>query len=175
MESIAHDLPYHIPLAIVLVWCAVLSLLAKLGGWSALAEHYRADSDFDGPKRRFQSIGMERVRAMPVSINNVAEIGVDGQYLRLSMFLLFRPGHPPLKIPFSDLSAHERKLLLGSDVLMRTAREPSIGIVISRALAEWIAASSGGLFRLDPATAAATPVQGSKPSDARSLRIGRNS
>jgi hypothetical protein len=137
------------PLAFAALWCAILSIIARVGGWSALAGYYRADNRHDGPRRRFQSITIERRRAIPVAVNNVADVGVEGSYLRLSMFAPFCPFHPPLKISFLDLSAHERKSPLGPRVDVVAAREPGIRIVMARSLAKWIAERSGGLFRVE--------------------------
>jgi hypothetical protein len=138
-----------LPLAFAAVWCAVLSIIARVGGWSALADSYRADSTHDGPRKRFQSIAIERLRAIPVAVNNVAEVGVEGSHLRLAMFGPFRPFHPPLKIPFADISVHDRNGSLGRRVALSAARQPAIRIVIAYSLAEWISERSGGLLKAE--------------------------
>ena len=87
--------------AIVIVfpflWCFVCYILAKMGGWAALATKYRTASMPPGKWFVFQS-GMIGT----VNYKSCLTIGVSDSGLYLSVFPLFRVGHPPLLIPWSD-------------------------------------------------------------------------
>ena len=89
---------YVLP-ALVLFWAAVSFLISRISGWSLLARHYRMEDSFDGQRWRFQSC---RMRWM-TSYNNALTIGADRRGLYLSLVFLFRPGHPPLFIPWKDV------------------------------------------------------------------------
>lgn len=151
MEDYLLANPWLIVLLGVMGWSILLSLIARLSGWSALAEHYEATDTHDGPKRRFQSIAMERVKLVPSNYGGIVEFGADPHGLHLSLFILFRPSHPPLVIPWSDLAVETRQVLMWTQVVLTAARAPGVKIIIQSAAAEWIAAQSGGLFAFDAA------------------------
>jgi hypothetical protein len=77
--------------------------------------------------------------------------GSDETGLYLSVFPIFRPGHPPLLIPWSEITvvsgekgliSKTRELLLG--------REQSIPLAISLALAEKIRLAAGAAWPIEP-------------------------
>lgn len=142
-----NDLIYLAPLAALGVWNAVLFAVSRVSGWSALAEIYAADDDFDGRTLRMQSIVMMRGK-MPSSYGNIATIGADSYALRLSMPFFFRPFHPPLRIPFSDLSSAAKRVLLGERVELTASRASSVKIVLTRAQAAFIEANAAGALRV---------------------------
>jgi hypothetical protein len=80
-------------------WAGVSYLLSKFGGWSRLAEYYRFESDFAGERWKHQSASMR----LGVNYNNVLTIGVSSTGVLLEVLFLFRVGHPPLFIPWSDI------------------------------------------------------------------------
>lgn len=141
------DLPYLIPIAAISVWWVAMYLASRIGGWSLLAEAYATEEDFDGAKAQFQSVSLTRF-GVPANYNNLITIGADASTLRLSVFLLFRPFHPPLKIPFADLSAKRKKLLVFETVELTAAKAPPVRISITANRAVSIAAASGGTFRV---------------------------
>lgn len=147
------DLIYIIPAAALGFWWALMFLISRVSGWSALAEVYQSDGDDDGPKLRRQSLMLMRGR-IPASYNNAVTIGADSMSLRLSVMLFFRPFHEPLKIPFSDLVATRRRVLLLDGFELSSTRVDGPKIVVSRKQAEWIAVNAAGALRL-PAEAAA--------------------
>lgn len=129
--------PYLIPAVYFVIWITSLSLIARLSGWSELADYYAADTAFAGKKRRFLSLSMKHTK-FPVNYNSIVNIGADGVYLYLDMFLPFRPSHPPLKIPLSDLSKSEEQTLKQTRVAFRAQRAPDVRIAISRRESDWI-------------------------------------
>lgn len=143
--------PWIFAVFFVMAWSVVLSLLARLSGWSALAEHYEAADSFEGPTRRFQTISMARYRSLPSNYGNIVNLGADARGLHLSLLLPFRPFHPPLVIPWSDLLAAPRQVLLWARVELTAARAPEVKIVIPGPTAAWLAEQSGGLFVFEAA------------------------
>jgi hypothetical protein len=140
--------PWLLAALAVFGWFFVLSLIARLGGWSELADRYAFEANFDGPRRGLQSLSLERIKLMPMSYNNVVTVGADVRGLYLAMFVLFRPFHPPVLIPWADIAAEERKALLLTRIDLRARGEPDVKITIAQGLAEWLAQNSAGAFRL---------------------------
>lgn len=113
------------PLVFVSFWMGVCWLLALVGGWRSLASRYRVDSE-PRPTTRSTS-GMVGL----VSYNGVLELAASGLGLDLRVMKLFRAGHPPLRIPWTDIAVEgERAGLFGSQTKLRlggstTLRVPS--------------------------------------------------
>jgi hypothetical protein len=85
-------------LGFVVIWCVTLSLVARFSGWGKLAELYPAAEPPAGRVFRWQAgrIGWS-------DYNGCLTITVGPAGLGLAVLGLFRPGHPPLLIPWSSL------------------------------------------------------------------------
>ena len=122
----------------LLIWILVTYLLSILGGWARLAEDYRSDSDIDGSVWRFQS-GTFR---FGVRYNGVLTIGSSPSGLHLRVLFLFRMGHPPLFIPWSDVKkAGEASRWRGQRLLLAAA-DP-LTLTIGQGLVEKIEQARG--------------------------------
>jgi hypothetical protein len=95
--------PYFFPLYFVAWWCFVVYVISLLSGWRQLAGNYRFEGAFTGKRWRFRSISMR----WGAGYGSCVHIGADTRGLYLSILFLFRPGHPSLFIPWSDISVRE--------------------------------------------------------------------
>lgn len=77
--------------------CRVLSLM----GWGRLAAHF-ASGDEPAPTARFH---LGRSAVGRVSYKNVIVAEVSPRGLRLRIAPVFRPGHPPLLIPWAAIGS----------------------------------------------------------------------
>jgi len=120
-----------------------------LGGWRGLAKTYRHAGSFQGKVRRFQTISMKRWTAY----GSCVHIGANQEGLFLSVFFPFRPGHPPLFIPWRDISTTEVRFLGGKRLELRFRKNRTVPVRINeesgRLLAEaagenWPAVEPGG-------------------------------
>jgi hypothetical protein len=102
------------PLVFVGFWMGVCSLLALVAGWRGLASRYRVHTD---PKPATQTTsGMVGL----VSYNGVLQVGASNAGLDLRVMVLFRAGHPPLRIPWTDIRVEsETSGLFGSQTKLR--------------------------------------------------------
>jgi hypothetical protein len=66
-------------------------------------------------------------------------VGVNRKGLYLSVWFLFRFGHPPLVVPWRDITMMERKRFFVQQVVLKFDRCPSIPVIISERLANKIA------------------------------------
>jgi hypothetical protein len=92
------------PLFFIIMWGFVLSILANVGGWSRLAQHYQAQTSFEGKKWHFRSGRMGLV-----NYKSCLTIGSNNYGLYVAALPLFRIGHPPLLIPWSDITTSKSK------------------------------------------------------------------
>jgi hypothetical protein len=88
-------------------WCAILLIVSWTGGWWDLAKNYAVAAEPEGKRFEFQSI---KVGHSNYSACLTIVVGGEGLYLRV--FPMFRCGHPPLLIPWSEFhSLKEFKIL----------------------------------------------------------------
>jgi len=96
------------------IWCVTIFLVARLSGWHRLAELYPATEPPAGRVFRWQA-----ARIGWSDYNGCLTITVGPAGLGLSVLWLFRPGHPPLLVPWSSLrvlQVHDGWLIRGITV-----------------------------------------------------------
>jgi hypothetical protein len=81
-----------------LLWCAVLALCAWLSGWRRLAAEYPGHRVVGADALRWAS-----ARIGIVDYSGALSILVDASGLAIAPAWFFRPFHPPLEIPWSDI------------------------------------------------------------------------
>jgi hypothetical protein len=133
------------------IWILVSLLLSLVGGWAQLSHDFRARDEPRGTRWRFQSATLR----FGCSYNSVLTFAVDPTGLWLSVFPLFRVGHPPLFIPWWEMTA-ARERVMRSDVLrLRFQRHPSITLTLRASLARKMEAALG---RPLPVAGGSTPA-----------------
>lgn len=125
--------PCLFPFFFIGMWIGVCFLLAFIGGWSRLAEAYQTQTEFVGKKWYFQSgrLGL-------TNYNGVLTLGANYYGLYLAVFPLFRAGHPPLLIPWSDISTAEHQGWMFSYLDFTFAKAPSRRLRLLRKAGEMI-------------------------------------
>jgi hypothetical protein len=124
-----------------LFWVFIVWLIAQLGGWSKLADVYPARIPFN---ETCWSIQSGRFR-WGTNYSGILRVCADNQALHLSVFPLFRPGNPPLSIPWEDITTKPRTF----GVEMRFYRADGVPLLISRQLANRLEQASEGRFQLE--------------------------
>jgi hypothetical protein len=81
---------------------------------------------FAGKKFWLQSARFKRW----TNYNNSLTVGANPQGLYLSQLIIFRFGHPPLFIPWGDITVLQREGRLGSGYELRFSRCPEIPVTI---------------------------------------------
>lgn len=77
-----------------------------------------------------------------VSYNSCLTIGADRSNLFLSVFFLFKIGHPDLVIPFNEIEGKETKMLFFKYVKLKIKKNHSTNILIPKRLADKIESHS---------------------------------
>src|SRR5262249_35481382 len=116
------------------VFFALLALvsfsISLIGGWLQLSRDYRADRDFIGSRWWFQSA----VLRFGAGYRSCLIVGANTSGIRFSVLLPFRIAHPPLFLPWSDLTISRERSWFIQSVRLRPARHPSVTITISQRL-----------------------------------------
>lgn len=134
--------PYFL-LFFLALWFGISFLLSVFGGWRQLSKHYRSTGLFKGQRFYFQSAAM-RLRA---SYNSVLTFGINIEGLYLSVLFPFRIGHPPLFVPWEDISCTEKPGRFFGGFELHFAKCPTIPFLISRRLMEKVAEALRDLNR----------------------------
>jgi hypothetical protein len=138
-------LPCGFPFFFVGMWVMVSWLIAMIGGWSRLAGHYRASSDFLG-----QTWNMCSGRMGISNYNGVLTIGANSNGLHLAVLLPFRVGHPPLFIPWEEISTTPVKNFWVAYTELRFAAVPGVTLRLREKFAQRVLAYSSDPFHQRP-------------------------
>ena len=121
----------------------ILFILSLVGGWRSLASRYRMDRPFQGTLWSFQygSLG-------GVQYKNALTVGSGSEGLYLAVFFLVRPFHPPLLIPWPEVSLGRRKRALFFELVeFRLGPEPLASLWLPDSLAQQVASAPGAYLR----------------------------
>jgi len=135
------------PFAFVGMWLLVSFLLSAMGGWRALAQQYAAQSAFSGTRFRFRSAQLGGY----VNYGSCLTLGATPHGLYLAVLPFFRMAHPPLFIPWNDITAHEARSWFFAAIEFEFARAPGASLRLSRGLAQALLDASGSHVLVQPA------------------------
>ena len=136
---------WFIFLAFFGTWLLVIFFISRVSGWARLAESYRTEQPFLGQLIRFQAAQFRKA----TNYNGCLNFGGDPQGMYMVPMLIFRLFHPPLLIPWEEITAKPIKLWkFWNFVELRFQRAPDVPVKIKQALAERLVQVSGGRLQL---------------------------
>ena len=124
-------------------WIATILLFSWLIGWRELASRYRAIRPHSGERFRLVSARMR----WGAVYHGSAYLSADSDGLYLTVMSLFRAGHPPLFIPWSDISSTRERRWWVDGVGLRFTQAPGISLHVRTE--EAVKAFAKGPLRLD--------------------------
>jgi len=143
--------PLIFPVFFVALWCAISLFASWLTGWAVLARRFRSTMPFTGQTWNWQSARMR----WTTHYGGCLTVGADPSGLYLSVMVPFRVGHPPLFLPWPEISVQRRWKVLGlRSVELRLGQEEQLPFQIGGSLADRIKAAAG------PSWPAEAPSQG---------------
>ena len=122
------------------MWVLYCRMISSYGGWRDLSAKYRATRPFYGKTFRFQSA---RMLGLLFYYTSCLTFGVNDDGLHLSISFPFFVGHPPIFIPWKDISFSFRKRKWFSSATLRFKKCSLIQLEISKRLAERILLPQG--------------------------------
>src|SRR5947208_2301000 len=90
----------YIPLFLT-VWFGSMYLIARVGGWRDLGRVYGTEIPMEFARQWRNKQGKMRYAT---GYNGCLNIAANSMGMQLSVWKMFRPGHPTLFIPWGDLS-----------------------------------------------------------------------
>jgi hypothetical protein len=132
-------------LAIIGVSAMTFYYISHVGGWASLAERYRMTEPFSGRQWKFQC-GQMRYWTQ---YNNCLIVGADPRGLYLSILWPLRLAHPPLFVPWREISRTSKKFLWVQYVELRLGSESTIPFRISYTLAQKLKEAAGASWPIE--------------------------
>ncbi|KAA6460094.1 hypothetical protein DYQ86_13655 [Acidobacteria bacterium AB60] len=118
-----------------LLWCFASIWVSWLGGWILLARRFRKETEPCGDLRIagpwFHTVTLRFL----TRYNSVVRVVAANDALYLSVLALFRIGHPPLRIPWDEVSAQRIQGVFRRYVELRLGRQEQIPMRISEGMA----------------------------------------
>ena len=121
------------------LWLAIFYVVARWGGWRSLASVYPSRGTPSGERFRMRSA---QLRA-GCNYNNCITFFSSPPGLHLSLPFVFRYQHPPMFIPWSELSSREERAWGTPVVVLTAARCPDIPIKLRRHFASRLLSGAG--------------------------------
>jgi hypothetical protein len=143
--------PASILVFVICLWIGVSFMVSLVGGWFELGRAYRANKPFQGQKWRFQDAQLRLL----MRYNKILTVGANGEGLYLAMFLLFAAGHPPLFIPWQDVSVRPGRILWIRVYQFEFREAPSVKLRLREKLGKRIQLAAGSAWPGDRAATGA--------------------
>jgi len=135
--------PFLFGLTIVLfVWLTASFVISYSGGWALLARKFRFRGKFSGSRWRWQSGQMRGI----AGYSHCLMIGANPEGLYLAVQFPFHLLHPPLLIPWSEVSFTRKRMLLFRMVRFELGREHSIPLWVRETLVERLKQAAGNAW-----------------------------
>lgn len=120
------------PFVFVGVWSTVCLMLSRMGGWRRLAESFPVRNEPLG-----RCFFMQSGKVGPVSYGGCLTIHSSPKGLRLSVWLPFRLGHPPLFIPWDAIRNPKiRRFLWAENVVFDVGARDVVTLQLSKRVFE---------------------------------------
>jgi hypothetical protein len=126
----------------VATWFGSLHLIARVGGWRDLARVYRVEMPMELARQWRNKYGKMR---NATGYNGCLNIGANSMGMQLSLWSLFRPAHPPLFIPWGDLTTAPAHGLFMEYVVFSFQRVPGVTLRLRRDLVEDVLRTAPGV------------------------------
>lgn len=135
-----------IPLALVaavLLWLGISYALSFVGGWTVLGDGYPTRPCAETRDLGTSSLTLDR-GFIVVNYNRSVRFTICAEGLGMEVSSLFRKGHPPVLIPWSEVESCESKKLLTGEGTAITLKGHRVNILVrGPAAAEVMAAWNG--------------------------------
>jgi hypothetical protein len=128
-----HPLAFGLTDFLFLVF-AVSFVISYTGGWASLARSFRYRSKFNGSKWRGESGRMRGI----AHYRNCLVIGANAEGLYLAVFFPFRIAHPPLFIPWNEVTFSKIRIFFVPMVRFQLGKEHSVPFSVRESLANKI-------------------------------------
>ena len=127
--------PYGFAVFFVTLWCFVCFVISVLGGWYSLTTRFRAQSEPSGDLKSAGPLFYGVKMRFRINYSSVIRITAADDALYVSILFLFRAGHPPLRIPWTDVKFSRTKFLWQRYIVLSLGEQEQIPMRISERMA----------------------------------------
>jgi hypothetical protein len=124
------------------IWLVVSVNISHISGWALLAERFRFSGDFSGPRWSWKSAAFR----WRTNYNGCLTFGVNEQGLYLRTNVLFSFAHPPLLIPWNEISASRQRRYFFDGVQLELGRAPSVPMWVRKPTADLLKKAAGSAW-----------------------------
>ena len=139
MFTLNHINPLYYAIFFLLFWLLFNFIVSRLTGWAQMAAHYRNAGGLPEKVWRFQTIGTR----WGMGYKGSANVGADSRGLHLSLFFIFRLGHPPLFVPWRDITITEKQVFKSKELELRFRKTEDLPVRIFTKLGDHLAEAAG--------------------------------
>jgi hypothetical protein len=136
MEELFED---HFYVVFPIIWIAICIILSRMSGWHKLAQKYPRIDFVSGEKWRFRSAKLR----YSVGYNSCVNFVANREGLGISIFFVFRVGHPPLFIRWTDIEISKETRLFRNLIRFTVGRDFPIPILVHKSLGHKIMEAAG--------------------------------
>ncbi|MCA9898847.1 MAG: hypothetical protein H6654_15950 [Ardenticatenaceae bacterium] len=123
-----------------LFWSTIVYLISRLGGWGSMAEAYPYREPLAAHCYALQGA----ILRYSFSYRNVVKICADAEGVYFSVLFLFRPGHAPFFVPWTEISGTKKQYFLFPVVDLRFQRTPNLPFRIYKRTADQLVGVANG-------------------------------
>jgi len=116
-------------------WCLVCFLIGLASGWSSLSRRFAAQSEPCGETRQAGPLFYSVYLRFWGHYSSVVRVISATDALYLSVLLPFRPGHPPLCIPWNEINFGRTRFLWQKFIVLTLGNEEQIPLRITERMA----------------------------------------
>ncbi|HVC47890.1 MAG TPA: hypothetical protein VND90_11635 [Terracidiphilus sp.] len=127
---------FILPLFFVAVWILALTFSSLLSGWYTLANHFRSKLEPAGETRTATPFFWTVYFRYWTHYSGIVRLITAADGLYLSVVLIFRPGHPSLRIPWNEMQFSQTRRFFRTYVVLTLGNEERIPLRIPQRLAD---------------------------------------
>lgn len=133
-QPFSHVFP-AVLLLVFAIWCISSYVVSLFSGWHALATRFRAQSEPAGPMETAGPFFYTIYLRSWTHYNSVVRVTAAQDALYLSVLVLFRFAHPPLRIPWEEITFSRARRFWRDYVVLTLGREERVPLRISERMA----------------------------------------
>ncbi len=127
--------PLGIAILFVAFWCVVCFLISLFTGWFTLSRRFKKQSEPQGETRSAGPLFYGVYMRFWSHYGSAVRLTAASDALYASMLFLLRLGHPPLRIPWSEIQFGRTKFLFRPYIVLTLGNEEKIPMRISLRMA----------------------------------------
>jgi hypothetical protein len=118
-------IPIAFAIVFPLIWCFVCFLISRIGSWHKLSKVFAAGTRQPAGQAHRGVVGQLGLASYKFTL--IVTFAEDGFFLQVAPF--FRPGHPPLFIPWNAVSERNATRLLRWDMVTLRLGSPKVATI----------------------------------------------